>query len=502
MSEDLRRKVLSGLLWTVIQNCGGKVITLVLFSILARLLDPHEFGVFASAMAVLGFVALFVEQGLSEAIVQRPVVTPRLLNTAFVVNLALALLVFTLLWFASPLIAKNMDILELTGILRAASLSILVSALAFSQQAMQRRNFHYRWLAICAFSSTLVSGIMGTILALTGHGAWSLVAQSVIAAAIYAALLWIRSQWAFSFEFDFAGVRSLFGYGMNMLGQHISYFGNTRYIEIFLATTFGVSALGSYLVGVKIYQALMQALSSSILEVAYSGFSRVAHDRAAIVRAYFKAITLTSAVAVPIFVLLACVAPEVTVVFFGEKWRQSADIMRPMALLGAGEVLEFYNGTVYNALGRPFIGFLFNAFKTLIILTTLWLSRHVVFATIIWWYIFGQLLSMPPSFIFARKLIGISFRSIASRIWPFLAGCVVASAVISMLRANALLSEWHPIYRLFVLSSVGTLTYLGFVGLAAREQVHEMVTMLKGRQYRAMKETDVTCSPQTEPREI
>jgi O-antigen/teichoic acid export membrane protein len=486
MTEDLRRKVLSGLLWTVIQNWGGKVITLVLFSILARLLEPHEFGVFASAMAVLGFVAIFVEQGLSEAIVQRPMVTPRLLNTAFVVNFSLAIFVFALLWFASPLIAKHMGIFELTGILRAASLSILFTALGFSQQAMQRRNFQYRWLAICAFSSTLVSGILGTILALNGHGAWSLVAQIVIAAAMNAALLWIRSQWAFSFEFDFAGVRSLFGYGMNKLGTQILDFGNTRYIEIFLATTLGASALGSYLVGVKIYQSLMQALSGAILEVAHSGFSRIAHDRAAIVGAYYKAITLTSAVAVPIFVLLACVAPEVTVVFFGEKWRQSADIMRPMALLGAVQVLQFYNGTVYNALGKPFIGLLFNVFKTLITFTILWLSRDVALAAIIWWYIFGQILTTPPSFMLARKLVGISFRSIASRIWPFLAGCVVASAVISMLRANALLTEWHPIYRLFLLSSVGTLTYLGFVVLAAREQLYEMVTVLKGRQHRAM----------------
>jgi O-antigen/teichoic acid export membrane protein len=481
MIEDLRRKVLSGLLWSAVQNWGSKIVSLFLFAVLARLLDPHEFGLFASAMAVLGFVTIFIDQGLTEAIVQRPSVTPALLNTAFVINFALAVLIFAMLWLASPVIAKYMRLDELSSVLRAASLTILFTALGFSQGAMQRRNFQYRWIAICAFSSTLVSGGIGTVLAFAGHGAWSLVAQMVIGAAANTALLWLRAQWTLSFEFDIQGVRSLFSYGINRLGAHVLYFGYTRCIELFLAMSLGASALGTYLVGVKIYQSLMYALSGVILDVAHSGFSRIASEGRVIVSAYYKAMTITSAIAVPVFVLLACVAPEVTLVCFGEKWRQSADIMRPMALLGAVEVLEFYNGTVFNAIGKPSMGLILLLFKTPITFVAIWLARDQSLAAIVWWYVLVQLVTILPSFILTRKLVGISLYALASHIYPFLVGCLIASAVILALRTGTSLDDWRPVYRLLLFSGVGTLTYLGFVRLAARDLFSEMITTLKGR---------------------
>ncbi|ANB75648.1 hypothetical protein AYM40_25235 [Paraburkholderia phytofirmans OLGA172] len=481
MTDNLGRKVLSGLLWSTIQSWGGKLATLALFAILARLLDSHSFGVFASAMAVLAFVTIFVDQGLSEAIVQRPSVTPQLLNTAFFVNLVLSVLVFAVLWVTSPFIAKYMKILELTNILRAASVCVLLTALGFSQQAMQRRNFHYRWLAICSVSSTIVSGVCGTILAFSGYGAWSLVIQILINALMNSALLWVRSQWRFSFEFDFAGVRGLFSYGINKLGAQLLDFGNTRYLEIYLAVNLGAAALGCYLVGVKIYQALMQALSGAVLDVAHSGFSRIAHDKDELARVYYKAITLTSAVAVPVFVLLACVAPEVTVIVFGKRWESSAAIMQPMALLGAVQALQFYNGTVYNALGKPSIGLVFLVFKTIVTCLALVLTHGMGLQSVVWWYAFGQIITAPPSFILVQLLVGISLRKIAMRIWPFLVACAVAAGGVWLIRAGEWIVQWTPFFRLLFLSSTGLLIYSTITILFAKNHIEEVMAVFKGR---------------------
>jgi O-antigen/teichoic acid export membrane protein len=483
MTEDLRRKVTAGLFWATIQNWGGKVISLLLFGLLARLLDPHGMGVFASAVAVLGFVSLFVDQGLSEAIVQRPTMTPELLNTAFLINLSLAVILFAIVWIAAPAIAAYMKIGELTNILRAASLSIPFTALGFSQQAMQRRNFQYRWIGMSALCSTILSGIVGLILALNGFGAWSLVAQVVVAAAANSLMLWFNSQWRFSLKVDLGGVRSLFAYGLNRFGTHLLYFSYSRGLELYLATSLGAGALGIYLVGVKIYQSLMFALNNAIVDVAHSGFSRIAGDRPALIRGYYKAITLTSAITVPVFVLLACVSPEVTAVCFGAKWQASAAIMRPMALLGAVELIELYNATVFNALGRPSIGLFLLMLKTPMAFLAIWLAHGMPLATIVWSYVVGQLIGMLPSFFITRKLIGISIRTLFSQIFPFIAACVVASAAVYALRSNGALDAWHPVYRLIVLSAAGVLSYAVFVALTARNLFSEIVAMLRaGRQ--------------------
>ncbi|MGH8618828.1 MAG: lipopolysaccharide biosynthesis protein [Burkholderiales bacterium] len=478
-NDSLHRKVMSGLFWSVTQSWGGKLIALALFMVLARVLDPHEFGVFAAAMAVLAFLNIFVDQGLGEAIVQRPQVTPQLLNTVFLLNLVIAVIIVGIVWVASPLIAARMGIEELTDILRVASVILPVSALSFSQQAMQRRNFHYRWLAACTLASILISGALGIWLALHGYGAWSLVVQATSAAMVTTVLLWLKPQWSISFETDFQGAKPLLVYGFNRLGMNLLDFANTRYVELFLAVALGPAALGIYLVGVRVYQALMQALSSAILDVAHNGFSRLAHDKARVRAAYYKAMTVTAAIAVPAFIFLAMLAPEATLLFFGNQWRASADVMQPMALLGAIQVLQFYNGTACNALGKPSISFYFMIFKTMVTFLTLWLVRDQSLLTIVYWYVGSQIATTPVSFYLIYRVLGVSVAVIIKRIWPYLLACLAAAAMMEGIRLLGIASEWLSASRLLLLASVGVTVYVAFVVLIARREVGDLLSSLR-----------------------
>ena len=479
MSGTLHSKVRSGLLWSLVQSWGVKFTTLLLYMVLARVLDPHQLGVFAAAMVVLAFVGLFVDQGLSQAIVQRAQITVQQLNTVFLINLGLAILIYTLLWFAAPLIAGYFKITELTDILRVSSLAVLISATCFSQQAMLHRNFRYRWLATSALVATLISGVVGVACALNGLGTWSLVVQMLTGSAIGAVMLWTQPQWRFSFELDFAGVGGLLKFGMHRLGTSVLDFANTRYVEIFVAATLGPIALGIYSVGVRIYQALMQALSAAVLDVALSGFSRLADDRPALIAAYYKAVTLTTAVAVPIFCLIAAVAPETIVVFFGGKWAESAEVLRPIALLGALHVIEYYNGTLFNAIGKPQIGLQFLILKTVVTFLALWLLHQSDLVLIVYAYVASQLIVMPLSFYLARRMVGVSLRTLWMTLWRFLVACVIGIGLISLSRQVELIGQLSVLPRLLVLSLIGSLGYTGFLAFTARAQVRELIVMIQ-----------------------
>jgi O-antigen/teichoic acid export membrane protein len=479
MMENLRLKVLSGLFWSLLQSSGGKLVSLVLFAILARLLAPSEFGLFAAAMAVLSFVTLFVDQGLTEAIVQRPSITPGVLNTVFFINLSLAAAMFAGLWISAPYVAMYMKMPDLTNVLRGSGFALLLSALGFSQQAMHRRHFHYRWIAICTFISALSGGVVGTVLAFLDFGTWSLVAQGLVATAVNTALLWLHGQWRLSTDFEFKGVQGLFVYGMSKLGTNVLFFAYTRGVELLIAATAGASALGVYLVGAKIYQSLMTTICGAVLHVAHSGFSRIAPSKDAMINGYYNAMTMTSAVVVPAFCLLACVAPEMTLLCFGRRWESSIPIMRAMALLGAVEVLEFYNGTVFNAIGKPHIGFMLLLFKTPAVLAAVWLARDMPLADMVWCYVGVQLIANLPSFFLARRLIGVSIVALLQAIGRFVLACLVASAAVVIARLNLPLGDWPVVSRLALLSGIGVSVYLGFVTLAARHQCVEMVSLIR-----------------------
>ena len=478
---NLSNKVRKGLFWSLISSWGNKLLTLVLFMVLARVLDQHDLGVFAAALVVFNFLTLFVDQGLCEAIVQKAEVNERQLNAIFVINLVLAILIFGLLWVGAPLLAAYMKMPELTDILRVGSVSILIGALCFSQQAMHRRHFNYRWIAICLFASTVMGGIAAIYCAMQGYGPWALVVQTLVAAVVTAIMLWVKPQWRLSLDFHFKGVRSMLRYGLTRLGTNVLDFAYSRYIEIFLAAVLGPVALGIYSVGVRVYQALMQALSGAILDVAHNGFSRLAHDREALLAAYYRSMMVTAAVAVPVFLMLAALAPEATHLLFGGKWAASADVMSAMALLGAVQVLQFYNGTVLNAIGRPSMSLAIAVFKTVLTLTVLFSVRTQGMMVIIYAYVASQLASTPISFFMARMVVGISLKAVVANIWPFVLASIVMVGMITALREFSATQSMPAFAKLLILGGAGGSCYAALVLLTARQRVLIVLAFVKAR---------------------
>ena len=118
MSNDLRAKVRSGVLWSAVQNWGVRLSSLLLFMVVARWLSPEQLGLFAAATVVIAFLNLLSEQGLGEALVQREEITQEQINSVFWLNLGASLLIVGLLWFVAPLIAALMKLPELVPILR------------------------------------------------------------------------------------------------------------------------------------------------------------------------------------------------------------------------------------------------------------------------------------------------------------------------------------------------------------------------------------------------
>lgn len=459
LDSNFDRKITDSLFWSLLQSWGGRVITFVLFLVLARLLKPVDFGVFSTVVAVLGVLEIFVEQGLIDAIIQRARVTEQLLNAAFVMNLLLSVVFVSALWVISPIISRVMHINELVWILRIASASIIINAFGFCQVAMCRRNFQYRWLAARYLIATAISGIAGIVFALRGYGAWSLVFQTMVAACLNLLLVWVKPQWRPSRGLDFTGVLHMMRYSSHIFGMRVLDFGNTRFVELFLAVSLGAGRLGIYAVGVKIYQILMQLLSSAILDVAHSGFSRLADDRTRFIQAYYRAITFSATIAVPCFALAAVLSREICVSFFGVRWAESASVMLPMMALGAIQVIQFYNGTSFNALGRPEITLRLNVVKIAFTAGSLYLTIDNSVGHIAAVLVFGQLAITPLNFIVAQKVIGISLREVLKRVLPIFLASLGMIGCVCLMREFSFIRNLTGLVQLAVLTVVGVMFY-------------------------------------------
>lgn len=479
MTSSFAQKVRLGVIWSLIQNWGLRLGGLIVFMILARILSPQEMGLFAAATTVIAFCALFVDSGLSEAVVQTREITPKQLSSVFVLNLVTALLLVAGLWGGAEWLAAYFKLPELTWILRVSSLSILLSAFTFSQMAMFRRAFEYKRLAAVTLGSTVVAGAAAIFMALGGFGVWSLVVQTLLSAAYTAGMLWWRPQWKLAWGFEWRGVRGLAAYGVQRLLTSLMDFANTRFIELFFAAVYGAATLGLYVVGARIYQSLMQVLCSAILDIAHNAFSRLADDVPRMREAYYMSMGLAAATSMPVFLLLAAVSDELTLAVFGAKWAQAQAVVLPLLILGGVQVLQFFNGVLANALGRPGLGVGLAIGKTIATMGTLYLSRELPFDQMLWAYFVSQLVMTPASFWMARKIVDVSFRRIARQVLPFLFAVLVGHTLVVLVRPW--LTGLPVALQLVCLLAVAGLSYVFVVLLIARPLVRELLDAFRNR---------------------
>lgn len=479
--DGLRRKVVSALAWSVVRNWGNRLITLGVFVLLARLLEPAQLGLFAAAVAVLALVDVLVEQGFGDALVQRRELTAAQINTAFYVTLGLAVFAYGVLFVAAPLLERLMKADGLAAILRWAGVAVVVNGLGSCQQAMLRREFDYRWLALRVLIATATAGLAAAACALAGLGVWSLVVQYLVFASLNVGLLWLKPRWTPGREIDRAGLRSLVGYGSSVLGMRTLEYAQVRFIEIFLAATLGPVALGVYLVGARIHQALMLLLISSFMDVSLSAFSRLADRMVEFRQAYFRATEAAGTLVMPVFVGTALLAPELTVLAFGEKWQSSAFVLRVLALVGSLQVVQYLNNAAISARGRPDLALWLNCVKAAMAVVALFASLGLALEPVVLAFAAGQVLATVATLYIGGRVLQAPLTEVGRRLWPSLTACAAMAAAVIALRHVPEIADAQLLLRATVLGTAATLAYLGWWRLVAPGQMRAVLAMARQR---------------------
>ncbi len=475
--DNVAGKVRSGLIWSAIRNWGGRLVGFVIYFQLVRLLEPASIGAFAAAFAVFSFLELFVDQGLGDAIVQRPDVTQGQLNTVFLVNFLLSLVVVGSIWLAAPLIEQAMKIQGLVSILRIGSLSLLINALGFCQLALFRRDFQFKRLAMRGLVSTVAGGVAGVVLASLGFGVWALVAQLLIAAVVNLVMLWWRSRWYPSRELDFTGLGQMSRFGLNILGVRVVEFGAYRVLDLAVGFWMGVVALGMYSVGSKLYYIFAQLLASVLLDVAMPAFSRIAGDRVRLREVYYQSVSMTVFFAVPVWILVAVLSPELCHVAFGARWAGSEHILFPLALVGAVQSIQYYDSTILNACGKPSHSLMLSSFKAIAVLVSIWFTHHYSLQVIIQGYVLALLVPMPLSFWLTRTALGLSLPALFKHIMPFVLAVLVMAVGVALLQGPC--ATMPALLALLFKGCAGVLLYIATLWLFARQRLLTLLSSVR-----------------------
>ncbi len=179
MSDSIKNKAVKGIGWSIVDNISGSGITFIVGIILARILSPAEFGVIGILTILIAVSNSIVDSGFSNALIRKKDANEIDYNTVFYVNVVLGGVMYLILFFSSPAIARFFELPILVPTLRVISLILIFNALAIIQKTKLVKAIDFKTQAKVSIIASLVSAAVGIGMALCGYGVWALVGQQL-----------------------------------------------------------------------------------------------------------------------------------------------------------------------------------------------------------------------------------------------------------------------------------------------------------------------------------
>lgn len=404
--NDIQHRATVATFWAYMQNWISRGLSLVVFIVLARLLTPIDFGVFAIATAMLSLAEVFVEQGLSHAIVQRVELDDAHNSTAFWSTLLLGIVLALLTLVISYPLAAHFGHAKIAPIMNALSPVFVLMALASIPAALLRRELQYKVLAQRAMLANTASGVTAIGLALAGAGVWTFVGQQLVYQLVGVIVLWKNETWRPRFEWSRYRFAELFGFSSKVISGKLLDFVETRVVDLMVGQFLGLIDLGYYSMAVRATQALTQLTVAPIWDAANSVFSKHQTNKILLYQAYEKMLEVAGMVAIPIFVFVLSSADTIVPVVFGTQWGKSIIALQILCFVGLIRIIVFLSGVAIQASGEPGLSTFFTLIRVIGTLGFLSFSTRFGLPGVAFALLFGQLLSTPFVMASFYRIVG------------------------------------------------------------------------------------------------
>lgn len=339
---NLRARAISGLWWQMIELAGVQILGLVVFTTLARLLEPTAFGLVAVIVAYLGLVEILVDLGLSTAIITRQELLPAHINAAFWFNMLIGVVLCVgTIAFANAIGGLFMEP-DLAPLLRWASLSIPLTCAAGIHYTLALRSMDFRRPALRTLVAKSIGGVVGVGMALRGFGAWSLVGQHLAGSLAGTVFLWAVSAWRPQLAFSMMRLRELLSVGVPVFGVRLIGYFSGRLDQMVIGRFLGPALLGQYVVGGKLPELATIVVQRPVGAVSLPALSQMQGDHRRMCTAIYHGIEVTALIAFPVFVGLAAVAPELVPAAFGAKWQVAGSVCSVVSIYALTMTLQVF----------------------------------------------------------------------------------------------------------------------------------------------------------------
>lgn len=409
-NRDTREQVTGGFLWKFAERITAQLVSFVISLILARLLAPEHYGAVALVMIFITLANVFVSSGFGNALIQKKDADETDFSTVLYCSLAISAVMYLLIFLGAPAISAFYKMPELTPVFRVLGLRLIIAAFNSVQHAYVSKHMLFRRFFWSTLFGTVLSGVVGIVLAYRGFGIWALVVQYMVNSTVDTIVLYFTVKWRPKLLFSFTGLKGLFSYAWKLLVSELI---NTGYVELrglIIGKQYSSSDLAFFDKGQSFPKLVVANINTSLQSVLFPALSKVQDDIQRVKWMTRRSIRINSFIVVPLVVGLALVAKPFIGLLLTDAWLPCVPYLQMYCVFYCLMPIQAANLQAIKAVGRSDIYLRLEVIKKVIGVVLLLISMPFGTFFIAAGAVLSNVISALMNAIPNRKLLGYAYR--------------------------------------------------------------------------------------------
>ncbi len=437
MSFSSAKATSTNVAWAYVSFLSTKVLNLVAVIIIARYVDPTEFGLMAICLAIIGYFEIISQFGLGSALISARDNVEEIANAVFYCAMIMSCMMALILWGAADLIANAYALPILKGLLGTIAISLVITASTTVNMSFLYRDLRLRDKILPDVIRGLVKGLVSIALAFVGYGVWALVLGYLaggIAGSI--ALLFIRP-WRPDRRPDMASIRSVFRYGSHLIGAE-TINATPRLLDNLLIGKFlGPAALGIYALAFRIPEMGIKSFTTVAGSVLHPVMSKLQAEPEMLRHYYSQSLRYCALLMFGVGALIAVMSAPLVHVLYPPKWYDMVVPMQFIALSFAVSTLNMVPGKLLKAVNRTELLFRVSLINLPMFVLVICAAVPFGITAVAIAQLVLAILRFIPTYIVTRRVLDITVQDTLQSLAPaFLCAAVASASAYLVLYAN------------------------------------------------------------------
>ncbi|NUU67360.1 MOP flippase family protein [Enterobacteriaceae bacterium BIT-l23] len=421
---SLREKTISGAKWSAISTVIIIGLGLVQMTILARIIDNHQFGLLTVSLVIIALADTLSDFGIANSIIQRKEIGNLELTTLYWLNVGLGIVVFISVFLLSDFIAAMLHNPDLALLIKTLSFAFVLIPHGQQFRALMQKELEFNKIGAIETLSVLFGFCFTVISAHFWPLALTAILGYLVNTAVRTALFgWFgRKIYRPGFRFAISSVSSNLRFGAWLTADSIINYINTNLSTLVLARILGAAVAGGYQLAWNVAVVPPMKLNPIITRVLFPAFAKIQDDIDKLRVNFFKLLSLVGIINFPALLGLMVVSNNFVPLVFGEKWNFIIPILQLLCVVGLLRAIGNPIGSLLMAKARVDISFKFNVFKIFLFIPAIILGGKFGGALgVTLGFLTVQVINTILSyFVMIKPVLGSSYRDYILSIWlPF-----------------------------------------------------------------------------------